>query len=214
MQVCCYELIKTFNNYLTIRIKIFCIFVLNIKMNILYIYGYGGSANSATKNSLVEVFPEHNIRCVDYQQDNIEKAVDFLQNYIYNNKINIVVASSYGAFISLFLRNVIKFLINPCMNPSVELKKLNISDAIINDAKKNENKLSNISFDESLITFGLFSDHDELFGEKYKEMFKYYGEAVSITKCGHRANKEMLETEFKPMFNNLVAKAINNWKNN
>ena len=183
-------------------------------MNILYIYGYNGSSNSITKKNLEEVFPEHNVYCIDYPQNDIKSAVDTLQNYIYTNNINVVIASSYGAFISLSLRNVVKFLINPCMRPTIELPKIGAPDEFVKDAAKYEKNLSNISFDESLITFGLFSDHDELFGEKYKETFKYFGNVISVSKCGHRATKEMFEQELKPIFNNCVNNAINDWKNN
>ncbi|WP_296864507.1 hypothetical protein [uncultured Methanobrevibacter sp.] len=183
-------------------------------MNILYIYGYNGSSNSVTGKNLKEVFPEHNVYCIDYPQNDIKSAVDTLQNYIYTNNINVVIASSYGAFISLFLRNVVKFLINPCMRPTTELPKIGAPDEFVKDAAKYEKNLSSISFDESLITFGLFSDHDELFGEKYKETFKYFGNVISISKCGHRATKEMFEQELKPIFNNCVNNAIHDWKNN
>ena len=183
-------------------------------MNILYIYGYNGSPDSVTGKNLKEVFPEHNVYCIDYPQNDIESAINALQKYVYTNNINVVVASSYGAFISLFLRNVVKFLINPCMRPTVELPKIGVPDEFVKDAAKYEERLTDISFDESLITFGLFSDHDELFDEKYKETFKYFGKVISINKCGHRANKEMLEIELKPIFDDCIKCAINNWKNN
>lgn len=183
-------------------------------MNILYIYGFNGSKKSVTAKILKEVFPEHNIYCVDYPQNNIENSLKILQSYIYKNNINVVIASSYGAFISLFLRNVVKFLINPCMCPTDELPKIGASDEYVKDAAKYEKCLDKINFDESLITFGLFSNHDELFGVKYKKDFKYFGIVITINKCGHRANKEMFETELKPIFNRCIKDAIKKWKNN
>jgi predicted esterase YcpF (UPF0227 family) len=183
-------------------------------MNILYIYGYNGSSESTTAKLLKEVFQEHSVHCIDYPQNNIENALAILQDYIYDNNVNVVIASSYGAFISLFLRNVVKVLINPCMNPSVELPKIGAADEFVKDAAKYESKLNQINFDDTLVTLGLFSDHDELFGEKYKEGFKYYGDVISVNKCGHRANREMLEYELKPIFEPWVKSAVNKWRNN
>ena len=51
-------------------------------MNILYIYGYNGSPDSVTGKNLKEVFPEHNVYCIDYPQNDIESAIKIIGEFM------------------------------------------------------------------------------------------------------------------------------------
>lgn len=165
-----------------------------MKNNILYVYGYGSSAKSETAKLLKSIFKDDNVYCVNYPQHNIKKSIELLQNTIKSNDINIVVASSYGAFVSLFLKNTIKFLFNPCMKPSVELPKIRVADKeFLEECKKYEGEMDKIPFENTVLTYGMFSNKDELLGIKYYEMFKHYGTPVPINTCGHRVNEETLK---------------------
>lgn len=161
--------------------------------NILYVYGYGSSTMSETGQTLANIFKDDKVYCVNYPQHDIKKSIEILQTTIKVLDINIVVASSYGAFVALFLRNVVKVLYNPCMKPSEELPKIGVVDEeFLKECKQYEKKMHKIPFENTVLTYGMFSNKDELLGIKYFEMFKQFGTPVHISTCGHRVNKETL----------------------
>lgn len=172
-------------------------------MNILYIYGYGSNSHSETAKLIQEVFCHDTVFCIDYPQDDVRTAIELLQNFVDENRIELVIASSYGAFVALFLNNVVKILINPCMSPSVELPKIGADPQVVQSATEYEMKMNEIPNAIGLVTFGLFSDHDELLGKRYWEMFKQYGHAREIRLCGHKANRDMLEKELLPCIDDM-----------
>lgn len=173
-------------------------------MNILYIYGYGSNSHSETAKLIQEVFCHDTVFCIDYPQDDVRTAIELLQNFVDENRIELVIASSYGAFVALFLNNVVKILINPCMSPSVELPKIDADPQVVQYATEYEMKMNEIPDANGVVTFGLFSDHDELLGKRYWEMFKQYGHVQEIRLCGHKANRDMLEKELLPCIGDML----------
>ena len=161
---------------------------------ILYIYGYGSNCTSQTALSIKAIFKEDEVYCIDYPQHDIKKSIEILQDFIRKNDINIVIASSYGAFVSLFLNNVIKILYNPCMKPSYELPKIGVTDkTFLDECKQYEDKMDKIPFENTVLTYGMFSTNDELLGNKYYNMFKQFGTPIDVPTCGHRVNYVTLE---------------------
>lgn len=135
----------------------------------LYIHGYNGSGytgkaiNNIAKYYIddVKVFTEKFSKNPEIA---IKQAMDIVGSY----GINCIIASSYGAFIALQIKNVCKVLINPCLYPSIELTKIDTKFGFVNECKIIENSM-NFEQDKDQI-YAIFSTNDELFS--YKNEFK------------------------------------------
>lgn len=156
--------------------------------NVLYIHGLGSSANSRTAKALraylgdrVNFFAE----TWDLTNPGIYKAIN---KYVANNHIQVVIASSLGAFYAMSITDsVAKILINPCMKPSIEIPKLtNLSQAQIDAFAKLEDKVyDRVDAEMRICTFAGFGNKDELFN--YQTLFrKTYGNDMVVVPGGHR----------------------------
>ena len=185
-----------------------------LKINILYIHGYGGEGNSRTAQALKTYLPEnYNIFGPCFPLDPIE-ALALAEEIMQTTGIDIVVASSLGAFTALQLRGVPKIVINPCLFPSKELPKhTNISEDILQNFAKMEKQFEEwlIKFNsqdieesvklERMWTYGVFSTDDELFS--FKDKFeKYFGRGESI-KDTHRISVENVEKVIIPIIQTI-----------
>ena len=143
-------------------------------MKILYIHGYGGSANGTTsnliQNELSKCFPKLEICAPQMSNDLMNFTHDVKKIKQLNEQFcpDLVISSSYGAMCTLIaeLPHVQQIMINPCLNPLAIMPK--ILDAItINDLsrlKKIGDMLSELSLENSNISY-LISENDELFGD-------------------------------------------------
>lgn len=181
-------------------------------INILYIHGYGSDANSTTgketRKNLSKDFKvfTHSFSN-DYEQfeamsDNIREA----RKLIKINNIDLIVASSMGAFIAMGCVNIPKILINPCMLPSEQLK-LRIAPSIIETEleKYREYESSLLASDEECKnTYGLFSTNDELFS--YKSLFesRYSADNIYIMNDQHRISSKSIKNELIPLIKKVV----------
>lgn len=80
---------------------------------ILYIHGLGSGINSSTLNDIRDFFDKkyevHGIEVNENPYESVKK----IQNYVDNNKIDIVIGCSLGGFYSAYINAPYKFLINP-----------------------------------------------------------------------------------------------------
>ncbi len=181
-------------------------------INILYIHGYGSDAKSTTGQKIRKNLPKNfkvithsfsnNYEQFEAMSDNIQKARELIEA----NKIDLVVASSMGAFIAMSCTDIPKILINPCMLPSEQLK-LRIAPTITDEElnKYRDYETSLIANDsESLLTYGLFSTHDELFS--YKTLFesRYSADKVYIMNDEHRISATSIQNELIPLIRKIV----------
>lgn len=156
--------------------------------NVLYIHGLGSSANSRTAKALKAYLGNRvNFFASTWDLTNIStyKAIN---KYVTTNNIQIVIASSLGAFYAMGISDSIaKILINPCMKPSVEVQELtDLSHEQVENFIRLENKIyGNVDAEMRLCTFAGFGDRDELFN--YQELFrKTYGNDMIVVPGGHR----------------------------
>lgn len=98
-----------------------------VRRRVLYIYGYGGSRLSRSVEKLRSALPRdrYDVLCYDYPQRDCAVALGFLKQKIRQHKVDLVIGSSLGAFLTLCLDvSLPKIVVNPCLVPSVELPKL------------------------------------------------------------------------------------------
>lgn len=176
-------------------------------INILYIHGFGSNANSTTGQEIRKHLP-NNFKVFthsfsnDYEQFeamsyNIQRACKLIETH----KIDLVVASSMGAFIAMGCTDIPKILINPCMLPSEQLKLRiapTITDTELNKYCDYETSLIANDSDNRHI-YGLFSTHDELFS--YKTLFekRYSADKVYIMNDQHRISPTSIKNELIPL---------------
>ena len=186
--------------------------------NILYIHGFKSNSNSTTFRNLKDLFPEHKWFSADFDLLDLKGTQEKISALIKENKINILVASSLGAFYALLnSENHPCIVINPCMRPSVEIPKLDssIKEEIVKEWDKLEKGHEEYVSFGALATnmnemrcnaFGIFGNHDELFS--YKDLFeKIYGEKSAelkksfLVEGGHHSlSKEVLQKYFSKAF--------------
>lgn len=145
-------------------------------LHILYIHGYGSGAdgNSATLlrrhlGNKAEVFaPEfsNEFTYFDSLIDNVLHA----QGIIDSKQIDLVVASSMGAFTALQLQDIPTILINPCMKPSEHFGAL-LPEITMHEKRKYEEAEETLapSAQSKAQTYGFFANDDELFS--YASLF-------------------------------------------
>ena len=181
------------------------IFTCTMKKRILFIYGFGGSPDSTFCRLIREALPEdeYDVLCPEYPQEDVEKSISLLEDFIKQEHCDLVMGTSLGGFFTLCLSTSLpRVVINPCMKPSVELPKLKTrpdhpddklaSKVMIDACRKHEDEVNLRLKNSSFKNIGLFAENDELLGTKYKKDFEtYYGDARSIP-GGHHGNKEAI----------------------
>jgi len=183
-------------------------------MNILYIYGYLGNANGNAVNLIRSTFPEDKVICETYPQENFTKAVTFLNDIVIKEKIDVVIASSLGAFIALHLPAAPQIVVcNPCMEPCDRIPQLEPRNGQdfsgqkemlktykeANDAIWSHEKPDNV--------FGCFSYHDSILKTDYKSLFKEHFGDFEMIECDHSINERAM-----PVLRKIVDRIRNKFK--
>lgn len=176
---------------------------------VLFIYGFGGGPDSSFCRLLRERLPQDQFTVISerYPQDDCAAALQTLKGVIEREHVDIVVGTSLGGFITLALSQVegldlsavSRFVINPCMRPSVELPLLKprpnhpedkaASAEMIETYKPFEDGVLNTPTDSEVR--GLFGKDDELFGLSYRRVFnRNYRNRSIVIRGGHHGNAE------------------------
>lgn len=172
---------------------------------ILFIYGFGGSPESTFCRLIREALPknEYEVLCPNYPQDDVEASISFLEDFLEKEHCDLVMGTSLGGFFALCLSTSLpRVVLNPCMKPSEELRKLEPRPDHLDDKKASKEMLvackkyePEVNFrlkNKSLKNIGLFAENDELLGTKFKKDFKaYYDDARSMP-GGHHGNEEAI----------------------
>ena len=138
---------------------------------ILYIYGYGGSATGSTVTMLQRLMPEgYSIESFTYTQADCAKAREEIIAYIKEHRIDLVMGSSLGGFITLTLTGVPRIVINPCWKPSEVLPMIGAPAELVATYAPFEEAIEHPS-DPQLVQ-AYFADTDELLGDKYIERYQ------------------------------------------
>ena len=181
-------------------------------INVLYIHGYGSDANSSTGQEIRKNLPEtFKVFTLSFSNDyhlfkSMSDNIDEARKLIKAHKIDLIVASSMGAFIAMGCADIPKILINPCMLPSQQLKLRiapTITETELDKYRDYENALV-ASNNDRLLTYGLFSTNDELFS--YKSFFesRYSADNVRIINDQHRISANSIQNGLIPLIKRIV----------
>lgn len=181
------------------------------KINVFYVWGYGGSPESNNIKYLQDALGnEYNVVSDYYAQYNPEEAIKDINYYIKKYKIDILVGSSLGGYITLQIPNIKRVIINPCLYPNIELPLLKDEDGepsvpehinefyskYINEHNVWENNSDDIIF--------IMGEDDELFGTKYVDEIKEHSQNVYLVKQGHHNTQESITTFVAPQIKELT----------
>ena len=161
------------------------------RFRILYVYGLGSSPESGSIKLLRESLPanRYEVLSVTYPQEDCEASVRFIQEYIAEQGIDLVIGSSLGGFIVSNLEcDIPRILLNPCMEPMSELPRFGIPEELAQSYRKRNDSIWN--HNRSGRIYGLFAENDEVLGDKYRRGFQeHYGD-YSLIPSGHKLSPE------------------------
>lgn len=147
---------------------------------LLYIHGYNGSANGHS----CQLFRKHapagwQVIGMEYDQDDCQVALQQIRQTVDDEKIDLVVGSSLGGFLTLLTTGVRRIVINPCYLPSVELPALGSikelptpKPEMIDTYAAYEDVLKTFDENERKLITGYFAPADELLADRYHETFR------------------------------------------
>ena len=189
------------------------------KLNIMYVHGYNSDLNSSTssklKIELAKKIGEFNWFSPSIQNDPIS-SINFIQKYVQQNKIDVIIGSSLGGFkvLNSYLPNILKIVINPLIDSSL----------ITNESIKNNKtfKQCDIIFNNSIVSkgkslptdnklIGIFSTNDETINQNENlKLFKLFlGNSKNPLNI-NKINDTHIPTNLK-VVSNIIAESISSF---
>ena len=176
---------------------------------LLYIHGYRSSSarlqgkNGSPEGSSCRLFRKYipqdkwQVIGMDYTQDDCAVALREISETIEREKIDLVVGSSLGGFLTLLTTGIERIVINPCDSPSVELPKLGPHNGLPAPSKEMiatyaafEPQLKKFSPEEKKLIKGYFADDDELLEDRYQGAYMKDIGGIWIIPGGHHLSEE------------------------
>lgn len=147
---------------------------MKIIKNVLYIHGFNSSGR--TGNSIEKIFKEkYGEDIIVYHPSipqNYNDARKFIDYFLSTHKVDLIIGSSLGGFMTLDSKSYPKIVINPPLNPSKILPKIGASEEVYESYIKPEAELSHkMNINPSLI-IGVFGNKDNLVNSK-EDFYRY-----------------------------------------
>lgn len=173
-------------------------------MNILYIHGFQSSGNSNTVKKIAQ-FLDDELHSPDIPSSPKE-AILFLNDYMKNNQIDIVIGTSLGGLYAMQL-NKPKIIINPAL----KFSKLPGKYLYLNKRENNETEfyfdsddiqyvmdmINPHTYDPEYIglSYVIIGKYDELinFNEIDLDYYFTYYDSIQYVDMGHRLSEEVIE---------------------
>ena len=173
--------------------------------NLLYIYGFNSSAKTSTSARTFKTeLGDFNVHTPDYPQEDGEKAYKFLQKYIDENNIDIVVGTSLGGFLTLCLKCDYKIIINPACGAGDDIIKIGAST----EQAASYNKIRDLYLwkQHPKRQIALFGKYDKLVNYKSEYIKKYGENDVYDIETEHRLSKEDINNYVFPYVRKIFEK--------
>lgn len=161
-------------------------------MKILYVHGYNGDPYGDSYNNLKFACGNaHELFTIDYDAAKPIETIATIHNFVRANKIELIIGTSLGGFLTMNVSGVSRIVVNPCWDPTIELPKIGY-DGPMDDYKFLLNTLtSSVDFEEYHLCSGVFSFDDEILGLKYADIFKKYFKQQFFIAGPHRITQPM-----------------------
>ena len=168
---------------------------------VMYVHGFGSSAQSGTVKLLREALPQANVVAYDLPI-HPEEAVALLKEKCDEHKPDLIIGTSMGGMYAEQLYGHYRILINPAFNIADTMREhgltgkqtffnkrqdgvqeFYVDKPLIKEyAKVSEQCFSDMSSEEQRLVYGLFGDEDQLvhtfdiFRQHYKNGISFHGE--------------------------------------
>lgn len=174
---------------------------------VLFVHGFNGNPNGNTATAVRHYFETNGDKFVSalFDLTDYDRTIKEIKSLINDNRINIIVSHSMGAFYVMSLNDdeCFKVVINPCMYPSIEIPL--IDSDIANDKEWIEyfKSKEDVAYSKGGLiaqtTFGIFGTNDELVS--YSDEFNaFFGCSIRNIKNnimvsgGHQLSENSIET--------------------
>lgn len=161
-------------------------------MKLLYVHGYNGDPYGNSYKYLKDACKEkHELFTIDYNPELPIESIKEIRKFIKDNKIDTVIGTSLGGFLTMNLYGVSRIVVNPCWDPAKELPKIGYTGDREVYIKLLADLTASLDIEEKNLCSGVFATEDELLGTKYLKVFEEYFTNTSIIKGGHKISREM-----------------------
>lgn len=178
-------------------------------IKILYVHGYNGKPDGESFQKLAKYAEvadfggeKVEMHSFDYDAEDPYDALKRLDQYYYENNIDLIIGSSLGGFLAAGCDFTCRIVVNPCWVPSEELPKVGYT-GYLEDYKSLEQYWGEETKTiDTELCIGCFAPADELLGTKYMEEFKKHFKEVYEIPGGHHLSEEAarkIMTEIVPM---------------
>lgn len=199
---------------------------------ILYVHGLGGSKNGGTGNALKELAQKYfndevKVITEDFPLDPTDW-ISKIKRITKKNKIDCIVSSSLGAFMTIYasieLQDTKIILINPALTPDIDLRN-NFGYGVKEYRGKREDGIQTYTLDNNLYTFlkymtialfqlehdfknvtAVFSDNDEFFHHMPDYQKHINQDCFMIENATHHFKKDDLEKYIIPIIQKELTK--------
>lgn len=184
---------------------------------ILYVHGYGGTADGASSKLIKKMFSDAGIDveidAPSFPLDNPRACVELISKRSIGK--DLVIGSSFGALMCMFLAGPRKLLINPAIPDDIRKLNVDYSEDTLKSLDADLNKLLNdyvdVEFKNS--TYFIFGKTDVVAKNKSLIEKFYYADNIFELDMGH-SMVESVAKDFIDVFNKLVEdkKHLFNWE--
>lgn len=193
-------------------------------LTILYAHGFASSGHSGTAQMLRQQLYQSGVRVLspDLPASPLQ-AMELLQSLVERETIDLIVATSMGAFYAEQLKGIARILVNPSFQMSRLLtfsgvgrrpwrnkradgeREFKVDKEMIAEFKTLEKAaFQNITAEEKSKVWALFGDKDDHVNHQ-KDFAKHYGTAQSkIFDGGHYLNDQILNREVIPLVRQIL----------
>ncbi len=178
---------------------------------ILHIHGYGSDGKPRVVDYLRKYLDNAEYEILSPKLDEKPSlALSVLREIVETRDIALIIASSYGAYFALLLMNKVNIpliLINPCLNPIVELPKIgNVSAEFMKDLEHYDNSLYRFcDYPHSYLIHGVFGTNDELIN--YQDEYRHsINDNLTLTADEHSLSEQSVKETLIPLLLELIKK--------
>ena len=171
-------------------------------LKILYVHGYGGSANGSTSQLIAKYRASDSVYAPAIDYRNPEKSVKEIAEYVRSYNPDVIMASSLGGYYVLQLNvGIPRLVINPALPK--DLEKIDNDSEFINALESQLDRLEDKSRDMVYVFCG---DNDDVAPNCKYFMKRYANNAAYVVEhgdMGHNVSEECMKNEINSMLNRI-----------
>ena len=163
-------------------------------MKLLYVHGYNGDPYGSSYNHLKNAAgSSHELFSVDYNAEDPREAIGIIRDAVKEHGIDTIIGASLGGFLTMHLFGFSRIIVNPCWDPANELPHVGYTGDTAVYSTLLEQFKENTDFEEKNLCSVCIAPHDELLGERYRDILENHFRNVYMISGGHRICEDSAE---------------------